>query len=173
VIEAANGFGHVRTVAGQGTEFTVYLPLAADAAAGDAAAEPDGQEPRGSERVLVVDDEPDIIDMMVIGLERLGYRAVGVSHPREALEAFEEDPGAFDIVVTDLVMPSLHGNELIRRIKAIRPDIRTILCTAFSDSTGFEDGGIAVADAGFRKPVTAQAIASCIRTLRGSAAAAT
>jgi signal transduction histidine kinase len=168
VIESAGGFGHVRSTAGQGTEFMVYLPLADGTADNGADTGPHLDEPRGSERVLVVDDEPDIVDMMVIGLERLGYRAVGVSHPREALEAFEEDPDAFDIVVTDLVMPSIRGNELIRRIKAIRPGIRTILCTAFSDSTGFEHGGTAVADAGFRKPVTAQAIASCIRMLRAS-----
>ncbi|MBS0471999.1 MAG: response regulator, partial [Proteobacteria bacterium] len=168
VIESAGGFGHVRTIPGQGTEFSVYLPLAEYGATDDDASGPQSDEPRGNERVLVVDDEPDNVDMMVIGLERLGYRAVGVSHPREALAAFEEDPDAFDIVVTDLVMPSIRGNELIQRIKAIRPDIRAILCTAFSDSTGFEHGGTSVADAGFRKPVTATAIASCIRALRGS-----
>ncbi len=164
VIESCGGFGHVRVVPGEGTTFRVYLPLAAgtQSPSDENAAVPD--QPRGSERVLVVDDEPDIVDMMVIGLERLGYRAVGVSDPHEALEAFQEDPHAFDIVVTDLVMPSLHGSELIRKIKAIRPDIRTILCTAFSD--GSDVGAATQADAHFRKPVAALAIASCIRSLR-------
>jgi CheY-like chemotaxis protein/GAF domain-containing protein len=121
---------------------------------------------RGAERVLVVDDEADLVDMMVIGLERLGYRAVGVSDPLEALEAFREDPDAFDIVVTDLVMPSLRGTELIRKIKAIRPDIRAILCTAFSDGTALDEARDSAHDASFRKPVGAAAIAECIRALQ-------
>ena len=166
VIDSCGGFGHVRSVAGQGTQFTVYIPLGApDAAIADEEAAP-AVMPRGSERVLVVDDEPDIVDMMVIGLERLGYHAVGVSDPQEALEAFREEPQAFDVVVTDLVMPSLRGNELIGQIKAIRPDIRAILCTAFSDGTGLLDAHGDLADASFRKPVSAGAIANCIRVLR-------
>lgn len=123
--------------------------------------------PKGGERVLVVDDEPDIVDAMVIGLERLGYSPVGVSDPQEALAAFEEDPHAFDVVVTDLVMPSLRGSELIRRIKAIRPDIRAILCTAYSDGAKTGNEHTSVADASFHKPVNADAISACIQELIG------
>jgi signal transduction histidine kinase len=163
VLDSSGGFGHVRSLPGQGTEFTVYIPLAAPDGAIAVEDTAGAATLRGGERVLVVDDEPDIVDMMVIGLERLGYRAVGVGDPREALEAFAEDPRAFDVVVTDLVMPGLRGTELIGRIKAIRPDIRAILCTAFSD--GAVSGNPNVADAAFRKPVSAEAIAGCIRSL--------
>ncbi|MBL6854475.1 MAG: response regulator [Alphaproteobacteria bacterium] len=134
-------------------------PLAAAAAAA-------GREaPKGGERVLVVDDEPDILDAMVIGLERLGYSPVGVSDPHEALAAFGEDPQALDIVVTDLVMPSLRGSELIRRIKAIRPDICAILCTAYSDGAKTGNEHVDGADASFHKPVNAAAISACIQEL--------
>ena len=120
---------------------------------------------RGSERVLVVDDEPDIVDAMVIGLERLGYSAVGVSDPHEALAALEEDSKAFDVLVTDLVMPSLKGTDLIRKARAIRPDLRTILCTAYSDGVKTGNEHRDVADATFHKPVDAAAISACIRKL--------
>jgi len=120
---------------------------------------------RGSERVLVVDDEPDIVDAMVIGLERLGYSAVGVSDPHEALAALEEDPRAVDVLVTDLVMPSLKGTDLIRKATAIRPDLRTILCTAYSDGIKTGNEHRDVADATFHKPVDAAAISACIRQL--------
>ena len=163
VIDSCGGFGHVRAAPGEGTEFTVYIPLAPAEEAQENEESALNDLPRGNENVLVVDDEPDIVDMMVIGLERLGYRAVGVSDPREALEAFREDPQAFDVVVTDLVMPSLRGNELIGEIKKIRPDIRTILCTAFSDGAHTESPH--AADAAFRKPVAASVIAGCIRVL--------
>jgi signal transduction histidine kinase/ActR/RegA family two-component response regulator len=163
VIESCGGFCHVTITPGTGAEFALYLPLAQR---GSAMPEPMGAlTTRGSERVLVVDDEPDIVDAMVIGLERLGYGAVGVSDPMEALAAFEEDPHAFDIVVTDLAMPSLRGNELIGKIKAIRPDIRAILCTAFSDGTITGSDHNRIADAAFHKPVNAAAISACIREL--------
>ncbi|HEY4941424.1 MAG TPA: ATP-binding protein [Rhizomicrobium sp.] len=171
VIDSAGGFGHVRAVPGQGTAFTVYIPIAASGEAAMDETAPSSAAPRGSERVLVVDDETDIVDMMVIGLERLGYQAVGVSDPREALAAFVEDPKAFDIVVTDLVMPSLRGTELIGQIKAIRPDILAILCTAFSDGAVSGSAHADLADASFRKPVAATAIATCIRALRDGARA--
>lgn len=163
VIDSADGFGHVRVTPGSGTQFTVYIPLAESAS--PVTEEPANGEARGNESVLVVDDEPDIVDMMVIGLERLGYRAVGVSHPVEALEAFQEEPDAFDVVVTDFLMPSLRGTDLIRKIKAIRPGIGTILCTAFSDGGGDEE--LKCADAVFKKPVDAASIAQSIRALKG------
>ena len=164
VIDSSGGFGHVRVRPGEGTTFSVYIPLADAAEVPSQAPTVADGAPRGTERVLVVDDEPDIVDMMVIGLERLGFRAVGVSDPLEAFEAFSEDPAAFDIVVTDLVMPSLRGTELIRKIKTIRPEIRAILCTAFSDGAAREVDPCV--DALFRKPADATAIARCIRDMR-------
>lgn len=166
VIQSHHGFCHVISAPGEGTTCTAYLPIVAAGLV--AAPAPDsGEAPsmRGTERVLVVDDQSDIVDMLSIGLARLGYESVGVNDPTEALAAFEEDPGAWDVVVSDLMMPHMQGTELLKKIKAIRPDIKTILCTGYSE--GLAAGEAHATDALIQKPVDALTIARSIRTLLG------
>ncbi|HWY62433.1 MAG TPA: ATP-binding protein [Rhizomicrobium sp.] len=165
VVESLGGVCHVRSVPGSGTLFSIYVPLAS--AVGEAASERIAPpvDLRGKERVLIVDDEADIADMLSIGLERLGYETVSVNDPREALAAFTEDPLAFDIVVTDQVMLGLRGLELIRRLKEIRPAIVTILCTGFSDGVSEEIARQAGADMFFQKPVDSRQVATGLRFL--------
>ena len=99
-------------------------------------------------------------------MPELGYESVGVNDPGEALSAFEEDPEAWDVVVTDEVMPAIRGSDLVCRLKAIRPEIRTILCTGYSE--GLDDGASRATDAYLRKPVDALEIARQIRLLLDS-----
>ena len=169
VVSAHGGVCHVRSVLGQGTVFSIYLPLVdASAPAMKLAADDEGM--RGRERIIVVDDQTDIVDVLAIGLERLGYQVVGVEDPRAALEAIDEDPFAFDVIVTDQVMPGMRGLELIARVRALRPDITAILCTGFSDGATEETARAAGADAFCRKPIDASGIARRIRQLRATRA---
>jgi two-component system cell cycle sensor histidine kinase/response regulator CckA len=166
VVESMGGVCHVRSVVGEGTTFSIYFPLMTGA--GEAADETLPVEPadlRGRERVLVVDDETDIADMLSIGLERLGYEVVSANDPLEALAAFQEDPLAFDVVITDQVMLGLRGLELIGRLKKMRPDLKTILCTGYSDGATEEAALEAGADKFFQKPVDSRRAAASIRFL--------
>ena len=89
--------------------------------------------PRGTERILLVDDEQQIVQTVKQMLERLGYQAdARISNP-EALEVFRKNPEAFDLVITDYTMPNMTGRDLAKKIMAIRPDIPIILCTGFSE----------------------------------------
>ena len=164
VVESAGGVCRLTSLPGEGTSFSIYFPLASEAAA-DTGQLHQPTMLRGNERILIVDDEPDIADMLAIGLERLGYVTVGVIDPLEALAAFQEDPQAFDAVVTDQVMPGLRGLDLIRRLKELRPEIKAILCTGYSDGANAELSRSAGADAYFHKPVDAIQIAHQIRIL--------
>lgn len=165
VVEATGGACHVVSQLGQGTTFSIYLPIAGETVVSPRMPLSDPSTLHGTERVLIVDDEQDIADMLAIGLERLGYEAVGINDPMEALAAFTEDPEAFDVVITDQVMPGLRGLDLVRRLKEIRPTVRTILCTGFSDGANAETSREAGADAFFHKPVDARKIAPQIRAL--------
>ncbi len=168
MIESHGGACHVASRLGEGTLFTVYLPLAADQPAVAPTPEPQNEDLQGHERILIVDDEQDIVDMLSIGLSRLGYETVGVTDPIEALAAFEEDPGAFDVVVTDQAMPNMQGLELIRKLKAIRPDIRAVLCTGYSDGANETISRAAGADAFLLKPLDAARVAPSVRKLMDS-----
>ncbi len=169
VIESTGGVCHMVSSPGEGTIFSVYFPIVneAGAAAGKPATEPAAL--RGKERVLIVDDEPDIADMLAIGLERLGYETVGANDPLEALAAFDEQPDAFDVVITDQVMPGMRGLDLIRRLKVLKPEIKAILCTGYSDGANADVAQEAGADAFFHKPVDAVQIAPKIRVLMSTA----
>ena len=164
VIESHGGACHVASVPGEGTTFSAYLPLHR----GVEAQMIDGQatqDLRGGERILIVDDEPDIVDMLSVGLERLGYETVGVTDPLEALAAFEENPDAWDTVITDEVMPRMSGIELVRKLKTMRPEIKVVLCTGYSDNASEESLAAHLIDALVFKPADAANIAAKLRHL--------
>jgi signal transduction histidine kinase/ActR/RegA family two-component response regulator len=165
VVESHNGACRVKTRIGMGTEVSLYLPLQEGMAKQLPASRTseDGDMPRGKERILLVDDEADLVDMLTVGLTRLGYESVAVTDPREALEAVQEAPSAWDIVITDEVMPEMRGMDLIRRIKAIRPDILTVLCTGYSDSD--EIAHADCVDIFLLKPIDADGIAQHLRAV--------
>ncbi|MCB2225427.1 MAG: PAS domain S-box protein [Desulfarculaceae bacterium] len=130
IVQAHDGAVAVESELGQGSVFRVYLPvLSKGELSGEAA--PDAP-PRGSEHVLLVDDEPALVDVGRHVLERLGYRVTAATSSREALGLFQEAPGEFDLLLTDLTMPGLTGTALAERILAIRPDMPVILCTGYS-----------------------------------------
>jgi CheY-like chemotaxis protein len=104
-------------------------------------------------------------DMLTIGLDRLGYEVVALNDPQEALEALREDPGAWDIVVSDQVMPGMKGLTMFREMKEIRGDLRFVLCTGFSDGASEEAALAAGADAYFLKPVSPERLAAAIRRM--------
>jgi DNA-binding NtrC family response regulator len=122
---------------GRGTRFDIYLPAAGpDARPAKGALSAD--LPGGSERILFVDDEESVTELNRLRLQKLGYRVEGICDPLEALAAFREDPGGFDLVITDLTMPRLAGDALSGEIRKIRPGMKIILCSGYSDRVSEE-----------------------------------
>ncbi|MFW6372356.1 MAG: PAS domain-containing hybrid sensor histidine kinase/response regulator [Thermodesulfobacteriota bacterium] len=87
--------------------------------------------PKGSERVLLVDDESAIVEVGKLMLEQLGYRVETRISPKEALALFQSAPADFDLVITDLTMPGISGEALSRDILRIRPEIPIILSSGY------------------------------------------
>ena len=115
----------------QGATFGVFLPgLEKMVAEKPKAAE---ALPTGSERILFVDDEATLVDLGKVMLETLGYNVTARTSSLDALQTFRDRPDDFDLIFTDMTMPSLTGRELAQAIIAIRKDIPIILCTGFSD----------------------------------------
>jgi len=163
-VAAHHGAIHARSAPGAGTTVSIYLPLCQ--AGPGLPAEIEDPALSGNERVLLVDDEADIVEIMSGGLARLGYQAIGTTDPADVLLAVETSGNDWDIVVTDQVMPSLGGLELIRKIKALQPGLLAVLCTGYGEAADEDSALKAGADAYVRKPVSAEALARCIRRLR-------
>lgn len=156
---------------GDGAIFVVYLPRA------DGRLEADRDLPRplprGSERVLFVDDEAAIVSVGRQMLESLGYEVVACTNGVEALETFRAAPGAFALVVTDATMPAMTGADLSRELLRIRPDIPVILCTGFSEKTTPEQASDMGIRAYLQKPILIENLAASVRDALGGTRAIT
>ncbi|HEY2008333.1 MAG TPA: ATP-binding protein [Rhizomicrobium sp.] len=159
VIRSHGGFCHLQSVKGEGTVFHIYFPLAAE----DRIAAPASVHDCDRGRVLIVDDEADVADTLSIGLERLGYVTVAVQNPLVALAAIEEDPSAFDTLLTDQQMPAMSGMELIRKARLTAPHLRAVLCTG--DAGGLSEAQALTlgVDRVLYKPVEIQSVAEAVR----------
>lgn len=149
---AHGGAIRVVTAPGRGSRFDVILPECAEAAPAEqaaAAAPVAGQ--RGS--ILLVDDSTHFGDMLMTALFRLGYEISACDDPLEALEFVQEDPGAWDLLITDHMMMHMTGVELVAEAKKIRPDLPCIVCTAFPAGVTEESARQAGADGFAVKPL--------------------
>jgi len=131
IVKSHNGAISVDSKFGEGTNFSILFPMAEEEAVTET--EPADKFPTGNERILIVDDEESMVDIGRGRLERLGYRVEVRTNPIDALELFRADPDQFDLVITDMTMPHITGDKLVKEILKIRPDIPTILCTGFSE----------------------------------------
>ena len=138
IVSDMGGAISVMSEVGHGSNFQIFLPLAPKEDVLEGGKNPTLTRGNG-QHILVIDDEPEILEMLTILLENLDYQAITYTNPQEALKHFSEDPGAYDLVLTDQTMPIMNGMELSRAVLNIRPDIPVILCTGFSQNVGPED----------------------------------
>jgi len=117
----------------------------------------------GLKRILCVDDDPMILNIAQRVLERQGYSVKTSSNGTDALGSFRQDPGGFDLVLTDLNMPGLRGDKLAAKITAIRPELPVILCTGFRDEITRERADEVGIRAVILKPVDIHELASAIK----------
>jgi len=116
----------------EGTTFRVYFPVLENELKTERA-DICHTLPKGDECILFVDDEEDILNIGSRMLTRLGYEVITKSNSIDGLDLFKEQPGRFDLVITDMNMPKLSGEKLAIEMMKIRPDIPIILCTGFSE----------------------------------------
>jgi signal transduction histidine kinase/CheY-like chemotaxis protein len=146
-----------------GTAFKIYLP-ALEESVPTAPAESDATdaEPSGA-TILLVEDEDQVRNLARVFLERRGYRVVEAASGPEALRTLETYGGRIDLLLTDMVMPQMNGAALAARVKAMRPEIRVLFMSGYTEG-GVEGQGLPAGEAQFlQKPFAASALEHKVR----------
>ncbi len=133
IVHERGGTIQVKSQPDVGTTFTLLFPVTMDEkkAFDFSPASTELIQEKGHGHILLVDDEPAIIKFGRRLLERSGYTVTTASCPKEALTIFKQNPNGFDMLITDLTMPKIRGDELIRQIEAISPDLPCVLITGY------------------------------------------
>ena len=161
IVKSHGGLILVDSDLGTGTTFSIFFPVVQEESV--IKTEADEELPTGSESILFVDDEKSMVYIGQNRLEGLGYQVETRMSPVEALESFRASPDQFDLVITDMTMPQMTGDQLVKEILKIRPDVPTILCTGFNVNINEEKAK----EIGFRqyieKPVKMRDLAKLVR----------
>ena len=132
IVNQTGGTMDFHSEVGKGSVFNVFLPTIvedADAGASDSKAALIG----GTERILFVDDEKIQAEIALKSLGHMGYRVKTFCDAVSALKHFQQNPNAYDLIITDMTMPKMTGDVLTKKVRETRPDIPVIICTGFSD----------------------------------------
>lgn len=163
IVKQNKGFINVYSEPGQGTTFRTYLPRQVEQATSSGtpvATEP--QRGRG-ETILVVEDEPGILEASRLILTRLGYEVLVAASPAEALRRAEGHTGLIDLLITDVVLPGMNGRELAERLRQSRPGLRCLYMSGFT-ADAIADRGVLYKGVDFiQKPFSMRALATRVR----------
>ena len=160
IVTKSGGSIQVRSRPGNGTEFLIHLPLIESQVNTDVPTGSDPQQTTG--RILCIDDEQTIVEMMREMLETMGYDVFATATPAEAIARFQQYPELFDLIITDHIMPQQSGLELARCLRTVRRDIPMILSSGNTDLIDIDEA----ADSGIcdflQKPFTMKSLEKVI-----------
>ena len=153
VIQSHKGYVYVDSFPGKGTSFQVYLPVTEQLPKDKITSVGELSIP-GDKKVMVVDDEDSIRNLMAEILLLGGYLVESFDNGLAAWNAVSENPASWDLLITDQTMPGLTGIELARKVLQVRPDIPIILCTGYSETINREDSRQLGIHSFLQKPIT-------------------
>jgi PAS domain S-box-containing protein len=170
IVKQNNGFINVSSKPGCGTVFQIHLPWyggQTESIPQEAALKPASG---GHETVLLVEDEPAILEMTTALLEYLGYTVLPTSNPDEAIRLARQHVGKIDLLMTDVVMPEMNGRNLARHLLALDPNLKCLFMSGYTDDVvahhGFLDEGVHFIQKPFSKDELARNLREALESRR-------
>ncbi|MFZ3216343.1 MAG: PAS domain S-box protein [Candidatus Acidiferrales bacterium] len=167
IVKQSGGYVWVYSEPGRGTSFKVYLPrIQEEQAAATRDHKVDGRTlPQGTETVLLVEDEKGVRELAREYLEMTGYTVIEAEDGHTALELAALHSGPIHLLMTDVVMPGISGRELSERVKGIRPGVRVLFMSGYTDQAVVHHGILESDAVLLQKPFTVAALAAKLRDI--------
>ena len=165
IVTQCGGAIDVTSRVGHGTRFDLYFPSVESDILTTAPTQPLGQPQRGTETILVVEDEPSVRTLVRDELRKLGYRVVEAKNGVEACLLATQQAGSLQLLLTDVVMPGMGGRELAQHLSVIKPDLRTLFISGYMDDVGIMAGQEEGTSSFLQKPFTPEVLARAVRNL--------
>jgi PAS domain S-box-containing protein len=162
IVRQSGGHVFVYSEPGRGSTFKIYFP-AVEESLQPARPPKEEEAPRGTETILVVEDEAALRDILRECLEAGGYRVLEAADGLAALKLAESQAGPIDLLVTDVVMPGMGGSEIARQLAAQRPDLKVLYMSGYTDDAVVLHGVLGAEVPFLEKPFTAASLARKIR----------
>ncbi len=168
IVRQSGGWIWVYSEPGKGAAFKLYFPkCTAAAAVAEPVAEPARTAPRGTETVLVVEDQDEVRGLTTTILRGYGYHVLEAANGAEALRLCESFRGAIHLLVTDVVMPGMNGRELANRLNAVRPETKVLFTSGYTANVISKQGVLDPGVAFLPKPFLPDGLASKVREVIG------
>jgi signal transduction histidine kinase/ActR/RegA family two-component response regulator len=163
IVKQSEGFINVYSEVGHGTSFKIYLPRLDEPVSKRPSGKTEAAEPRGTETILLVEDEDAVRKLGSVCLEKLGYTVLEAGNGAEAIKLARRHAGPIHLLMTDMVMPGMNGSELAQRLKEFRPDLRVVCMSGYTDTTILHRDVLKSGAAFLQKPFSPDMLARRVR----------
>jgi signal transduction histidine kinase/ActR/RegA family two-component response regulator len=165
IVKQSGGNIWVYSEPGMGTTFKVYLPRTRESLETVATVTPDAPARRGTETVLVVEDEPRLRELAQIMFEKNGYIVLSAKNAADALKIAEQHPGTIHLLVSDVVLPGMNGRALAQRLVTLRPALKVLFVSGYAEDVIAQQGTLEPWARFLEKPFTYEALSRSARAI--------
>lgn len=162
IVKQSNGHVDVDSEPGLGTTFKIYFPSAVEKQSASNAIDPSTPR-RGTEKILLVEDEDGVRGLAVLALQTYGYKVLAACNGKEMMRLVEQHKSGFDLMVTDVVMPGMSGPDLAKSLRPLFPLMKVVYCSGYTDDAVVRHGILQEKVAFLQKPYTPLALVKKVR----------